>query len=93
MTPNPASSSCPPLYRSLVKCEFIFVSLLYLVVSSCLNVETYTRMYPVYLSKDVTGALVLCPALSLALKLPGGFSIAGRKPIVLFTVCINQESS
>ena len=50
-------------------------------------------MYPVYLSKDVTGALVLCIALSLALRLPGCFSIAGRQPFVLFTVCIDQESS
>ena len=36
-----------------------------------------------YLSKDVTGALVLCPALSLALRLLGGSSISRRKPVVL----------
>ena len=46
-----------------------------------------------YLSKDVTGALALCLALSLALSLPGGGSLAVRQPLVLFTVCTNQESS
>ena len=73
--------------------EFILVSLPYQAVSSCLNIETYTRLYPVYVSKDVTGALVLCPALSIALRLLGGFSISGRKPSDLFSVYINWECS